>query len=181
MKFIPTKIPEVIMIEPKLYIDQRGHFMETYQYNDFFTNGIKYRFVQDNYSYSKKGVLRGLHYQAHSVQGKLVQIISGTIFDVSVDLRRNSSTLGKWVGITLSDQNKKILWIPPGFCHGFYTLSDYADVLYKVTDYYSHEDERCIVWDDPTLNIDWPIIDNLPILLSLKDSLGMSFLDAEKL
>ena len=128
MKFIPTEIPEVIIIEPKIYIDQRGHFMETYQYNNFASNGINYSFVQDNYSHSKKGVLRGLHYQVNSVQGKLVQITSGTIFDVSVDIRRNSPTFGKWVGITLSSQNKKIVWILiyllshpilPHFCQKF--------------------------------------------------------------
>ena len=181
MKFTPTEIPSVIVIEPKIYIDDRGHFMETYQYKTFCANGIRYHFVQDNYSHSKKGALRGLHYQVNSVQGKLVQAISGKIFDVSVDLRKNSSTFGRWVGIILSNQNKKIVWIPKGFAHGFYVLSNQANVLYKVTDYYSHNDERCIIWDDPTLNIDWPIIDGVPISLSLKDSLGKSFLDAEKL
>jgi len=181
MKFTPTEIPEVIIIEPKLYIDDRGHFMETYQYKTFCANGIRHHFVQDNFSHSKKGVLRGLHYQVNSVQGKLVQVTSGTIFDVSVDIRKDSPTFGKWVGVTISNQNKKIVWIPTGFCHGFYTLSDQADVLYKVTNYYSHKDERCIIWNDPTLNINWPIIDGIPISLSLKDALGISFLKAEKL
>jgi len=181
MNFVSTKIPEIIIAEPKIYTDDRGYFMETYQYNNFVSNGINYYFVQDNYSHSKKGVLRGLHYQTNYVQGKLVQTISGTIFDVSVDIRENSPTFGKWVGVTISNQNKKIVWIPPGFAHGFYVLSDYADVLYKVTDYYSHVNERCIIWNDSTLNIDWPIIDGVPISLSSKDSWGTSFLESEKL
>ena len=181
MKFIPTEIPDVVIIDPKVYIDNRGHFMETYQYDNFVSNGIDYHFVQDNHSHSKRGVLRGLHYQVNQVQGKLVQIASGAIFDVSVDIRKDSPTFGKWVGITMSNQNQKMIWIPPGFAHGFYVLSDYAKVLYKVTDYYSHADERCIVWDDPTLDIKWPIIETLKISLSLKDSLGKSFLEAEKL
>ena len=180
MKFIPTEIlPDIIVIEPDVYYDDRGCFMETYQYNDFVSNGIDYHFVQDNYSHSRKGVLRGLHYQVGHPQGKLVRVSSGKIFDVAVDIRRDSPTFGKWAGNILSDQNKKLVWVPIGFAHGFYTLSDYADVIYKVTDYYNHQSERCIVWSDTTLNIDWQIENNISIRISQKDAAGKPFLEAE--
>lgn len=178
MKFHPTKIPEVIVIEPKTYIDHRGFFIETYCKKLFDASGIRYDFVQDNHSHSRKNVLRGLHYQINHVQGKLVRVISGMILDVAVDLRKNSSTFGKWTSAIISSTNKNLIWIPPGFAHGFYTLNE-ADVLYKITDYYSPKDERCIQYDDKMLDIDWQIPLGINPILSEKDLLGKSFLNTE--
>ena len=177
-QFIPTKIPEVILIEPRVFSDSRGFFLESYQKKRFAEAGIKFEFVQDNHSQSEQGILRGLHYQIQQPQGKLVRVISGEIFDVAVDLRRSSPTFGKWVGDSLSSENRRMLWVPPGFAHGFVATSATAEVLYKATDYYAPQWERTIVWNDPTLNIDWPLKEKVPIL-SVKDKAGVLFNRAE--
>jgi dTDP-4-dehydrorhamnose 3,5-epimerase len=175
-KFERLTIPEIVMIIPKVFSDERGFFMETYKYSDFAALGIKERFVQDNYSCSAKGVLRGLHYQRHpKAQGKLVQVISGEIFDVAVDIRKGSPTYGKWVGLTLSAENKQILYIPPDFAHGFCILSKKAEVIYKVTEEYSPQYDAGIIWNDPKIGIKWPI--ESPIL-SAKD-IALPPLEAE--
>jgi len=179
MKFIKTTITNVLRIQPKLYEDTRGFFMETYQKEEFSTNGIQYEFRQDNHSSSKRLTLRGLHYQISHTQGKLIRVVIGEIFDVAVDLRRSSPHFGKWVGVILSEKNKESFWIPPGFAHGFLALSDRADVTYKATDYYDPDGERCIRWDDPTLGIEWPIPEGESPIVSAKDSTGLSFRDAE--
>jgi len=175
MNFIPTPIPEVIVIEPELYQDKRGFFMETYQLNLFKKAGIPYNFVQDNHSGSIQGTIRGLHYQIRHTQGKLVRAIKGEIFDVAVDLRADSPTLGKWFGVTLNEENKKQLWIPPGFAHGFYVLSKWAEIIYKATDYYDPESERTLLWNDPDINIAWPLLENKTLHLSQKDRNGNAF------
>ena len=177
-QFIPTKIPEVILIEPRVFSDSRGFFLESYQKKRFAEAGIKFEFVQDNHSQSEQGILRCLHYQIQQPQGKLVRVISGEIFDVAVDLRRSSPTFGKWVGDSLSSENRRMLWVPPGFAHGFVVTSTTAEVLYKATDYYAPQWERTIVWNDPTLNIDWPLKEKVPIL-SVKDKAGVLFNRAE--
>jgi len=157
-KFDRLAIPEIVMITPKVFSDERGFFTETYKYSDFAAFGIKERFVQDNYSHSVKGVLRGLHYQRHpKAQGKLVQVISGEIFDVAVDIRKSSPTYGKWVGLTLSAKNKQMLYIPPNFAHGFCVLSEKADIIYKTTEEYAPEHDTGIIWNDPKIGIHWPI------------------------
>lgn len=178
MNIISTSIPGVLLIEPKVFQDERGFFLESYQRNHFKEAGIDADFVQDNHSKSRYGTLRGLHYQIRQPQGKLVRVIAGEIFDVAVDLRRNSPTFGKWIGDFLSAENKRMLWVPPGFAHGFFVTSSSAELLYKATDYYAPEWERTIAWDDPTINIRWPIQNEAPIL-SAKDRTGKSFLDAE--
>jgi dTDP-4-dehydrorhamnose 3,5-epimerase len=175
MNFIPTPIPEVIVIEPELYQDKRGFFMETYQLNLFKKAGIPYNFVQDNHSGSIQGTIRGLHYQIRHTQGKLVRAIKGEIFDVAVDLRADSPTLGKWFGVILNEENKKQLWIPPGFAHGFYVLSKWAEIIYKATDYYDPESERTLLWNDPDINIAWPLLENKTLHLSQKDRNGNTF------
>ena len=172
MKIIPKAIDEVLVLEPAVYGDERGYFMETFRASTFRESGREFTFVQDNQSRSKKGTLRGLHYQLQYPQGKLVRVTSGEVFDVAVDIRRSSSTFGSWVGETLSSENKKQLWVPPGFAHGFLVLSDEAELLYKCTDYYNPSDEHCLLWDDPELNIAWPSIDVDPIL-SEKDKAAM--------
>lgn len=179
MDFQKTQCLDVFVIEPKVYRDQRGFFTETYNKKTFKKNGVPFEFVQDNHSHSSLGVLRGLHYQIQHAQGKLVRAVAGTIFDVAVDLRRDSKTFGHWVGALLSAENQQMLWVPPGFAHGYYVLSEQADVLYKTTDYYHPDDERCIRWDDPELNIEWPIPEGKSPLLSEKDSKGNSFKNAE--
>ncbi len=174
----PTVIPDVLIIEPKVFGDGRGWFFESFNEKDFSASlGHAVTFVQDNHSFSKKGVLRGLHYQLEQTQGKLVRVCHGAVFDVVVDLRKSSTTFGHWAGIELSAENKKQLWIPPGFAHGFLVLSETAEFLYKTTDYWHAASEQCIVWDDSTLNIDWPDIGVKPILNS-KDATGLTFLDA---
>ncbi|BAU65216.1 dTDP-4-dehydrorhamnose 3,5-epimerase [Stanieria sp. NIES-3757] len=158
MKIISTKIPDVIIIEPQVFGDERGFFLESYNEKTFAQKtGIQEKFVQDNHSRSAKNVLRGLHYQIQQPQGKLVRVVIGEVFDVAVDLRKSSPTFGEWVSCILSAENKKLLWVPPGFAHGFLVLSEIADFLYKTTDYYAPEYERAILWNDPTLNIDWPL------------------------
>ena len=148
MKVIETALPDVLLLEPRVFEDERGHFFESYNKKALKDLGIDYEFVQDNHSRSKKGVLRGLHYQIQQPQGKLVRVIEGEVFDVAVDIRKSSPTFGQWVGFNLSATNKRIAWIPPGFAHGFLTLSDAAEFLYKTTDYWAPEYERCIRWDD---------------------------------
>ncbi len=170
-----TAIPDVLIIEPKVFGDDRGFFFESFNEGDFSKAvGRKITFVQDNHSLSKRGVLRGLHYQMQQTQGKLVRVVHGSVFDVAVDLRRTSATFGKWVGVELSAGNKKQLWIPEGFAHGFLVLSDEAEFLYKTTDYWHAASEQCIVWNDPTLNISWPHIDQ-KISLNDKDASGNSW------
>ena len=178
MNIIPTSIPDVLLIEPKVFQDERGFFLESYQKNHFKAAGIEADFVQDNHSKSRYGTLRGLHYQIRHPQGKLVRVIAGEIFDVAVDLRRNSSTFGKWIGDFLSAENKRMLWVPAGFAHGFFVTSPSAELLYKATDYYAPEWERTIAWDDPTIHIRWPVQNEAPVL-SPKDRTGKAFLDAE--
>jgi len=177
--FNPTKIPDIIIIEPTIYSDKRGFFLETYRKAEFSAAGISTNFVQDNHSGSVQGTLRGLHYQIQQSQGKLVQVVSGEIFDVAVDLRRSSPTFGKWVGEVLSAENKRQLWIPPGFAHGFYVLSDWADVIYKVTDYYAPEWDRTLLWNDPDVHIAWPLVDGADLHISAKDSNGKRFEEVE--
>ncbi len=176
----PTSIPDVLVIEPKVFGDDRGWFFESFNEIDFSAAvGEKVNFVQDNHSSSKRSVLRGLHYQMEQTQGKLVRVCHGAVFDVAVDLRKASSTFGNWVGVELSAENKNQLWIPAGFAHGFLVLSETAEFLYKTTDYWHAGSEKCIVWNDPTLNIQWPDIGMLPAL-NLKDAAGLSWADAPK-
>ena len=178
MKIAATAIPDVLLLEPTIYEDERGFFFESFNQKRFEdATGLNIRFVQDNHSRSVKRVLRGLHYQIRRPQGKLLRVTAGEVFDVAVDLRRSSSTFGKYVGTVLSAANKKQLWIPEGFAHGYLVLSDAAEVLYKTTDYYSPEDERCLIWNDPDVGIDWPK-DGAPIL-SAKDRLGLPLSKAE--
>lgn len=177
MEKIPTAIPEVFMIAPKVFGDDRGFFLESYNRRAMAAFGIEHDFVQDNHSRSAHGVLRGLHYQIKQPQGKLVRVVAGEIFDVAVDIRRSSPTFGKWVGMTLSAENKRMAWIPPGFAHGFYVTSDIAEVLYKASDYYAPEHERSMLWNDPALGIEWPLAGEP--LLSDKDRKGMPLSEAE--
>ncbi len=178
MEFIPTKIPDVLVVKAKVFEDPRGFFLETYRENEFIAAGVDYKFVQENHSASQKGVLRGLHYQIRQTQGKLVRAIAGEIFDAVVDIRRSSPTFGEWVGVTLSAENKQQLWVPPGFAHGFYVLSERAEITYKVTDYYAPEWDRSLLWNDPEIGIEWPLMDDAPIL-SNKDINGKPFAQAE--
>lgn len=177
-RFSSTAIHDVILIEPKVFSDERGFFLESYQKQRFAEAGISSDFVQDNHSKSHHGILRGLHYQIKQPQGKLMRVITGEIFDVAVDIRRHSHTFGKWVGDYLSSENKKMLWVPPGFAHGFYVTSPYAEVLYKATDYYAPQWERTIIWNDPTINISWPTQNKAPIL-SPRDEAGKLLSEAE--
>ena len=178
MKVTPTAIPDVLLIEPKVFGDERGFFFESFNQNAFNqSTGLNERFVQDNHSRSAKGVLRGLHYQIQQPQGKLVRVVSGEVLDVAVDIRRKSPTFGKWVSALLTTQSHRQLWIPPGFAHGFVVISETADFLYKTTEYYAPAFERCIAWNDPTLGIDWQLT-NLPSL-SNKDAAGILFIEAE--
>ena len=179
MKFQPTSIPDVQIIKPDRHEDDRGFFMETYRATLFAEAGINSSFVQENQSGSAQGTLRGLHYQIQQAQGKLVQVVSGEIFDVAVDIRQSSSSFGKWVGKVLSFDNKQQMWIPKGFAHGFYVLSKWANVIYKVTDYYSPEWERTLLWNDPELQIEWPLDHEIPLLISEKDTAGVELKDIE--
>ncbi|MGE8659789.1 MAG: dTDP-4-dehydrorhamnose 3,5-epimerase [Achromobacter sp.] len=178
MKATPLAIPDVLLIEPKVFGDARGYFYESFNQAAFDAAvGRKVAFVQDNHSRSARHVLRGLHYQIQQTQGKLVRVIEGEVFDVAVDLRQSSPTFGKWVGAILSAENRHQLWVPEGFAHGFVVLSDYASFLYKTTDYYAPEHERCIKWDDPSIGIEWPF-EGEP-MLSSKDRAGGSLKDAD--
>jgi dTDP-4-dehydrorhamnose 3,5-epimerase len=179
MEITPTEIPDVLLLQPKVYGDERGFFLETYQAERFARVGIPAAFVQDNHSGSGQGVLRGLHYQIRQPQGKLVRAVAGEIYDVSVDLRRSSPTFGRWAGVHLDAETKTQLWIPPGFAHGFLVLSDWAEVLYKTTDYYAPQWERSLLWNDPTLKIGWPLAEGQPPLLSPKDAAGKPLSEAE--
>ncbi|TMH36123.1 MAG: dTDP-4-dehydrorhamnose 3,5-epimerase [Betaproteobacteria bacterium] len=157
MKVTPTELPDVLLIEPRLFADQRGFFFESYNRRALSDAGLEAEFVQDNHSRSMRGVLRGLHYQIEHAQGKLVRVISGEVFDVAVDIRRSSPTFGRWTSMALSAQNKRMLWIPAGFAHGFLVVSDIAEFLYKTTDYWYSEFERTLLWSDPALGIAWPL------------------------
>lgn len=181
MNVIQTTLPDVKIIEPTVFGDERGFFMETWQQKEFedFVTGHPVQFVQDNHSMSKKGILRGLHYQTKNTQGKLVRVIRGEVFDVAVDIRKSSPTFGKWAGVFLSEKNKRQLWVPEGFAHGFYVTSDEAEFVYKCTDYYNPAFEESIVWNDDILNIEWPLSGEP--LLSEKDKNGVRFLDCEVL
>ncbi len=176
MKIIDTKIPEVKLLEPVVFGDERGFFMETFRDEWFKKNVADRTFVQENHSKSTKGVLRGLHYQTENTQGKLVRVIQGAVFDVAVDMRRSSRTFGQWVGEILSDENKHQLWVPEGFAHGFYVLTETAEFVYKCTDYYNPKAEHSLIWNDPTVNIDWNL-DGVPSL-STKDLKGKKLIEA---
>jgi len=180
MEVINTSIDDVKIIQPQVFGDERGFFMETYRASimDDLTGGKP--FVQDNHSKSTKGILRGLHYQLQQTQGKLVRIVQGTVFDVAVDMRKDSPTFGQWVGEVLSAENKKQLWVPEGFAHGFYVMSETAEFVYKCTDYYAPKHEHSLIWNDPTVGIEWPLVDGEAPLLSPKDEAGKSFGEAAK-
>ncbi len=173
MQIILTSIPDVLLIKPRVFEDERGFFMETYHQQKMQDAGIDFDFVQDNHSRSQKGTLRGLHYQIENVQGKLVRVAVGAILDVAVDLRKSSPTFGQWASAILSAENKYQLWVPPGFAHGFYVLSEYADFLYKVTDIYNPQAERCLLWSDSTVGVDWQISEGETPILSEKDKKGL--------
>jgi dTDP-4-dehydrorhamnose 3,5-epimerase len=179
MNIIHTHLPEILILEPQVFGDERGFFMETYNARKLAAFGITANFVQDNQSRSRQGTLRGLHYQIHQPQGKLIRATLGEIFDVAVDMRRHSPTFGQWVGVSLSAENKRQIWIPPGFAHGFYAVSEQIDLQYKATDFYAPEWERTLLWNDPQLNIDWPLIPGRPPLLSPKDLQGKNLDQAE--
>lgn len=179
MDFSPTAIPDVLLVRPKVFQDDRGFFVETYRADAFAAAGVQAAFVQDNHSGSHRGALRGLHYQVRHTQGKLVRVVAGEVFDAAVDLRRSSPTYGHWVGAHLSSENRHMLWIPAGFAHGFYTLSEWAEVIYKVTDVYAPQWERTLAWDDPAVAIAWPLIDGRLPTLSAKDAAGMRLPEAE--
>jgi dTDP-4-dehydrorhamnose 3,5-epimerase len=178
MQVIPTAIPDVLIIEPKVFGDARGFFFESFNERAFVqATGLALKFVQDNHSRSAQGVLRGLHYQLQQPQGKLVRVVRGSVFDVAVDLRKSSPHFGLWVGVELSEHNHRQLWVPPGFAHGFLVTSESADFLYKTTDYYAPEHERCIAWNDPAIGIEWPL--GATPVLSGKDQLGKLLAQAE--
>lgn len=180
MEFIETEIPDVKILKPQVFGDERGFFMETYRQNDFSKYCSEKVFVQDNHSRSHFGTLRGLHYQTQSTQGKLVRVTQGEVFDVAVDLRKSSTTFGQYVGVVLSAENKKQMWVPAGFAHGFYVMSEIAEFVYKCNDYYAPEYEVSIRWDDPEIGINWPIKKGTTPQLSTKDEQGVSFSDAPK-
>jgi dTDP-4-dehydrorhamnose 3,5-epimerase len=177
MKATPTALPEVLLIEPRVFGDARGFFFESYNRRALAAAGVPDEFVQDNHSRSKRGVLRGLHYQVQHAQGKLVRVTEGEVFDVVVDLRRSSPNFARWVGVSLSAENRHMLWIPPGFAHGFLVMSDVAEFLYKTTDYWYPEFERTLLWNDPAIGIDWPLTETPT--LAAKDSTGAPLAQAE--
>lgn len=180
MNILPTSIPDVVVIEPQVFGDERGFFMETFRASimDELTKGKP--FVQDNHSKSVQGILRGLHYQMQQTQGKLVRVVEGEVFDVAVDLRKSSPTFGQWVGEVLSAENKKQLWVPEGFAHGFYVMSETAEFVYKCTDYYAPEHDRSLLWNDSSVGIEWPLVDGQQPQLSGKDLAGKTFDEADK-
>ena len=180
MEFKKTSLKDVLLIVPKVFGDERGFFMETWSERVFADAGIDVEFVQDNLSRSRRGILRGLHYQTTQTQGKLVRVISGAVFDVVVDMRRHSPTFGRWYGVELSADNKLMLWVPPGFAHGFYVLSEEAEFFYKCTDFYHPQSEVAMRWDDPEIGIEWPLAIGGPPQLSPKDAAGLSFAAAPK-
>ncbi len=177
MNILPTAIADVVLIEPRVFGDERGFFYESYNRRTFSELGIPQEFVQDNHSRSRRGVLRGLHYQIEHTQGKLVRAIVGSVYDVAVDLRRSSPTFGQWVGMELSAENRRMAWIPPGFAHGFVVTSDVAEFLYKTTDYWAPPHERCLLWNDPALAISWPL-DGEPTIAA-KDAAGLPLAQCE--
>ena len=179
MKVIDTNIPDVKIIEPQVFGDHRGFFLETWNEAAFAKAGLPLRFVQDNHSRSAKGILRGLHYQLVNPQGKLVRCLQGSVFDVAVDMRRSSSTFGVSVGVELSAENHRMLWVPPGFAHGFLVLSEFADFVYKCTDLYNPEHERSLLWSDPVLGINWPLEQGQQPVLAAKDAAGKRFVDSD--
>jgi dTDP-4-dehydrorhamnose 3,5-epimerase len=179
MNVTQTSLTGVLLIEPKVFGDERGFFFESFNARAFReATGVTRDFVQDNHSHSRHGVLRGLHYQIEQAQGKLVRAATGEVFDAVVDLRRSSPTFGRWEGFVLSAQNKRMLWVPPGFGHGYLVLSESADFLYKTTDYYAPQHERCVIWNDPTIGVQWPLPGD-ELILSAKDRIGIPFADAE--
>lgn len=180
MDFEPLNIPDVVLLTPKVFGDERGFFMETFRQSEFVEHCGDYTFVQDNHSKSKQGILRGLHYQHQQPQGKLVRATRGEVFDVAVDMREASPTFGQWAGALLSEDNKKMLWVPPGFAHGFYVISEEAEFQYKCTDYYAPGDEVSLRWDDPEVGIDWPLVGGAAPQLSAKDEAGVSFDEAPR-
>ncbi len=180
MKIVDTEIPEVKIIEPQVFGDERGFFMETFRTTFFEQHCAARTFVQENHSKSSHGILRGLHYQTEHTQGKLVRVTKGEVFDVAVDMRQSSPTFGKWVGVLLSAENKRQLWVPEGFAHGFYVTSDEAEFVYKCTDFYHPQSEVSVKWDDATLNIEWPLVGGNTPNLSAKDAEGLAFVDAPK-
>ncbi|MBA3033553.1 MAG: dTDP-4-dehydrorhamnose 3,5-epimerase [Gammaproteobacteria bacterium] len=177
MQVISTAVKDALILEPKVFGDTRGFFLESWNRRSFAALGLDVDFVQDNHSRSQQGVLRGLHYQTKQPQGKLVRVVSGAVFDVAVDLRRSSPTFGRWTGVILSAENQRMFWVPPGFAHGFLTLSESADFIYKATDYYAPEHERTLLWNDPALAIDWPL--TTTPLLAAKDAAGTPLQGAE--
>jgi dTDP-4-dehydrorhamnose 3,5-epimerase len=179
MQFEPTRLPEVILIKPRVFGDTRGYFFESWNQQQFVNAGIAARFVQDNHSHSVRHTLRGLHFQIRCPQGKLVQVVRGEVFDVAVDMRRSSPRFGQWVGALLSENNHQMLWVPPGFAHGYLALSDEIDFLYKCTDFYSPEHERAIRWDDPQIGVQWPLPEGVAPILSAKDAAAPLFKGAE--
>jgi dTDP-4-dehydrorhamnose 3,5-epimerase len=180
MKFIETPLQDVYLIEPTVFGDQRGFFMETWNIETFREAGFDLNFVQDNHSRSVRGILRGLHFQTEQTQGKLVRVISGEVFDVAVDLRTHSPTLGQWFGVSLSAENQKMLWVPPGFAHGFYVTSESADFVYKCTDLYHPASEQTLAWDDPTVGVQWPVPAGETPQISTKDSEGLNWGDTPR-
>jgi dTDP-4-dehydrorhamnose 3,5-epimerase len=179
MKELATEIPDVKIIEPQVFGDARGFFLETWNEAVFSGLGLNVKFVQDNHSRSSRGILRGLHFQITQTQGKLVRVASGSVLDVAVDLRRSSATFGKHIAVELSGENKRMVWIPPGFAHGFYVRSDFADFIYKCTDYYAPVHERSLLWNDPALGIDWQLVDGLAPTLASKDAAGLPLAQCE--
>jgi dTDP-4-dehydrorhamnose 3,5-epimerase len=180
MKFIETDIADVKILEPAVFGDERGFFMETFRADEFVRQTGAKPFVQDNHSKSAQGILRGLHYQLEHTQGKLVRVVSGAVFDVAVDMRQSSPTFGRWVGVELSAENKRQLWVPEGFAHGFYVLTESAEFVYKCTDYYHPQSEASLLWNDSTVGIDWPLVDGAAPKLSAKDLNGLAFAEAPK-
>jgi dTDP-4-dehydrorhamnose 3,5-epimerase len=179
MEFLPTRLPEVWLIRPRLFRDDRGYFCETWHEKKFVDAGIDARFVQDNHSHSVRHTLRGMHFQIQQPQGKLVRVVLGTVYDAVIDIRRSSPRFGQWVGAELSAENHQMLWVPPGFAHGYLALSEHADLLYRCTDFYAPQQERSIRWDDPEIGIDWPLPAGAVPLLSSKDAMAPRFPDAE--
>lgn len=179
MEFCHTEIDDVIIVKPRVFDDKRGFFMETYRRDQFTEHGIAPTFVQDNHSGSVRGTLRGLHYQLHQTQAKLVRTVAGEVFDVAVDIRRGSPTFGKWVGVNLSNENRYELWVPAGFAHGFYVLSEWAEIIYHTTDYYAPQWERTLLWNDPAVGVGWPIQEGVETLLSSKDAQGKALSEIE--
>lgn len=179
MEFVPTRLPDVVLIKPRVFSDDRGYFLETWHEQKFAAAGMAYNFVQDNHSRSSQWTLRGMHYQIQQAQGKLVRVTHGAAFDVAVDLRKSSPTFGQWVGVELSDANHHMLWVPPGFAHGFLALTSVVDFLYKCTDFYAPQFERTIRWSDPDVGIEWPLPEGVSPLLAAKDSTAGGIRDVE--